>query len=198
MAPEHPHADLVRAATLDAMERVLLPAASIEVINERKRIADRALVPAFADTLRDRALAAPAGRVPVVAVAPGATGAARILAVDADGRPGRTEAIHPLPPRNEDEEASRILREVVAETGAKLVAVPASGRASALREWVVKTLDAAQELGAHAVPVHEAAGAHLAGSDEGKADAPELPASARTALSLGRYVQDPLSEIARG
>ena len=59
----------------------------------------------------------------------------------------------------------------------------------------VKALEAVPELNAISVPVHEAAAVTFAGTEAGKAEAPELPASARTALSMGRYVQDPLAEI---
>ena len=66
----HPYADLLREAALEALDRVLLPAAATEILKERKRAAERSLLPGFAEAFRDRLMMPPAGPVPVVAVAP--------------------------------------------------------------------------------------------------------------------------------
>src|SRR5262245_24954894 len=44
----HPSADLVREAAVDALDRLLLPAAANELMKERKRAAERSLLPLFA------------------------------------------------------------------------------------------------------------------------------------------------------
>jgi uncharacterized protein len=193
----HPHADLLREAAADALDRVLVPAAMNEVLKERKRAAERSLLPLFAQSLRDKLLTAPAGAVPVVAVVPGTTGTCRIAVVGADGRPGPTAAVHPLPPRNEKEEAAKVFGDLVRESGAKLVAVAASGRARPLRDWVMEALAADKDLGAVPVLVHEAAAVAWSESEAGKAAEPELPATVRAAVSLARCVQDPLAEALR-
>jgi uncharacterized protein len=193
----HPSADLVREAAVDALDRVLLPAAANELMKERKRAAERSLLPGFAQALREKLLTPPAGRVPVVAVVPGATGTCRIAALDADGRPGATVAVHPLPPRNEKEEAAKAFVDLVRESGAKLIAVAASGRGRALREWAVEVLAANRDLGAVPVFMHETAAVAWSESESGKTAEPEHPATVRAALSLGRCLQDPLAEALR-
>jgi protein Tex len=193
----HPSADLVREAAKDALDRVLLPAAANELMKERKRAAERSLLPLFAQALREKLLTAPAGRVPVVAVVPGATGTCRIAVVDAEGRPGATVAVHPLPPRNEKEEAAKAFADLVRESRAKLVAVAASGRARALREWAVEVLASNRELGAVPVFINETAAVAWSESESGKTAEPEHPATVRAAHSLGRCLQDPLAEALR-
>lgn len=193
----HASADIVREAAVDALDRVLLPAAAAELMKERKRAAERSLLPLFAQALREKLLTPPAGRVTVVAVVPGATGTCRIAVVDAEGRPGATVAVHPLPPRNEKEEAAKAFVDLVRESGAKLVAVAAGGRARALREWAVEVLAANRDLGAVPVFIHEAAAVAWSESESGKTAEPEHPATVRAAHSLARCLQDPLAEALR-
>jgi protein Tex len=196
-AEGHPYADVVREAASDALDRVLLPGVLQDLLKERKRAAERSLLPLFAQALRDRLLAPPAGAVPVVAVVPGATDSFRILVVDAQGRAGTTVAVHPLPPRNEKEEAAKALLDAIRESGARLIAVASSGRAKALRAWVNEVLAANRDVDAVPIPVNEIAAVEHAESEADKLAAPELPATARVALSIGRLVQDPLSELLR-
>jgi uncharacterized protein len=193
----HPYAEVVNEAALDALDRVLVPAAMNEVLKERKRAAERSLLPILAQALRDKLLASPAGPVPVVAIVPGATGTCRIAVVDANGKPGATIAVHPLPPRSEKEEAAKALADIVKESGAKVVAIAASGRARALREWALETIAANKEIEALPLLVNESAAVDWADTEAGKAAEPELPATVRAALSLGRLVQDPLAEAVR-
>jgi uncharacterized protein len=193
----HPYAEVVAEAAVDALDRVLLVAAMNEVLKEKKRAAERSLLPILAQSLRDKLLASPAGPVPVVAVVPGATGTCRIAVVDAQGKPGTTVAVHPLPPRSEKEEAAKALLGAVKESGAKVVAIAASGRARALREWALETLAADKELDAVPLLVNEAAAVDWSDGEAGKSAEPELPATVRAAVSLGRLVQDPLAEAVR-
>ncbi len=193
----HPYADLVKEAGLDALDRVLLPAAMNEVLKEKKRAAERSLMPLFTQSLREKLMAPPAGPVPVVAVVPGATGSCRIAVVDAQGRPGATVAVHPLPPRDEKAEAAKALADLVKESGAKIVAVAASARARALREWALGALAADKEIVAAPLLVNESAAVEWSDGEGGKSAEPEIPATVRAALSIGRLVQDPLAEAVR-
>lgn len=194
--PAHRHADLLQAAAADALDRVLVPAAGSAVFLDLKRAVERKLLPRIRDVGRQRLLAGPAGAVPVLAVVPGAIGSCRLTVVDAEGNPGRTEAVHPLPPRGEEEEAARILGELLTESGAKLIAVAGSRKARAVRTWLERAVEAS-EHDAVPVPVNEAAAIALA-KTESKADPTgELPVSVRASVSLGRFLQDPLFEACR-
>jgi len=192
-AAEHPHADLVAAAGRKALNELVIPQLGGEAVLQKRRASERQLLPAIGLVLRERLMAPPAGAQPIVAVVPGATGACRIVAVDEQGRPGETAAVHPLPPRSEREAAAAKLVEIVTASGAKLVVVAGSRRARAVRQWVAQTLAAAEGLGAIPVPVHE--GAAIAYAEAHPEIASELPSSVRAALSLGRFVQDPLREL---
>ncbi|MCE9636256.1 MAG: S1 RNA-binding domain-containing protein [Planctomycetes bacterium] len=196
-AAGHPYAEILAEAAKDSLDRVLIPAAGSTILAERRRNGTRSLLPRIMQTLQERLMTPPAGGVPVVAVAPGTPGSCRILLIDATGRPGTSVAVHPFPPQNEKEAAAKALADVLRDSGAKLVAVAASRKARATRAFAEDALALCRDLGASPVLVNEAAAARWAETDDAKADAPELTASARTALSLGRSVQDPLREAAR-
>ena len=114
--------------------------------------------------------------------------------MDAQGRPGQNLAVHPFPPQNEKEASAKTLADLLRETGAKIVAVASSRRARGPRTFAEDALAQCRELGASPVFVSEAAAAQWAEGEEAKTEAPELAASARTALSIGRFVQDPVRE----
>lgn len=202
---EHAHADLLREAGALALDDLVLPSVGGEAILDRRRHAERSLLPGIAAAVRERCMTPPYGAKPVVAVIPGATGACRLLVVDPLGRPGETEPVHPLPPRSDTVAAAERLHALIAACGAEVVAVAGSRRARTVRDWVRDTIAAGPLSHVQCVPVHEAAALALAESEtrrDGKSEvlgdkAAELPASVRAALSLGRYVQDPLREISR-
>ena len=62
---------------------------------------------------------------------------------------------------------------------------------------MTEALAAERELGAVPLPVNEVPAMALAETDASRAEAADLPSSARVALSLGRFVQDPLQEALR-
>lgn len=193
--PERSHGDLVRAAAQEALGRIALPAAALDVLRDRRRAAERVVLPAIAQSLRDRLMTAPVGATPLVAVAPGAGGSCRIVAVGADGNAADTAAVHPLPPRSETDHAVAELIRIISQCGARVVVVAGSRRARALRDWVVSTLQATPECGAMPVPVNETGASLLArAAREGEE---VLPESVRVALSIGRLVQFPVRELVR-
>jgi uncharacterized protein len=66
-----------------------------------------------------------------------------------------------------------------------------------VRSWVLEALAAHPEWNASPVLVPESAAEALAQTEADKEAAPELPATARVAASIGRFVQDPLAEALR-
>ncbi|MBL9076448.1 MAG: helix-hairpin-helix domain-containing protein [Planctomycetes bacterium] len=165
----------------------------------RRRIkekADREAVRTHARNLRSQLLAPPLGHKKVLALRTSGKGAWAVL-LGEDG----SVAVHKTLPFDNDEQkqgSMAWLCETIRTEQPAAIAVP-HGRRQAGSERLVAELR--QALGETPLPmlvsVDEAASTIFATSAAGKKAMPGMEVGARTAVSLGRRLQDPLHELAR-
>ncbi|MEY4674174.1 MAG: ribosomal protein [Planctomycetota bacterium] len=177
-----------------AWGQVLQEACSRDVRRRMKERADREAVRTFARNLRSQLLAPPLGAKKVLAVRSSSrTIWAALLGEDGSVAQHRTMTV------NDDNERKAMLDwfcELVRTEQPAAVAVP-HGRRQAGAEKLVAELRAA--LGETpmpmVIPVDEAASAIFATSTPGRKAIPGVEVGVRTAISLGRRLQDPLREL---
>ncbi len=186
-------------ATVDAYRRLLAPSLETEAKGRLKAAADETAASVFASNLRELLLAPPLGERPVLAVDPGFRTGCKVVCLDAQGRLLHNEAIYPLEPQNRREEAARRVRHLLAEYGLEVIAVGngTGGReASAFLQEVVRPADG----GAGRIPVvtvNEAGASVYSASTVAREEFPEQDVTVRGAVSIGRRLMDPLSELVK-
>ncbi|MFO7782619.1 MAG: Tex-like N-terminal domain-containing protein, partial [Spirochaetia bacterium] len=192
-------ADEIEQAAVDAYRRLLAPSLETEAKGRLKAAADETAASVFASNLRELLLAPPLGERPVLAVDPGFRTGCKVVCLDAQGRLLHNEAIYPLEPQNRREEAARRVRHLLAEYGLEVIAVGngTGGReASAFLQEVVGPADG----GAGRIPVvtvNEAGASVYSASTVAREEFPEHDVTVRGAVSIGRRLMDPLSELVK-
>jgi uncharacterized protein len=167
-----------------------------DVRRRLKEKADREAVRTYARNLRSQLLAPPLGSKKVLALRTSSKAVWAVLLAE-DGSVAQHKT---LPVENEEQKQGllTLLAELIKTEQPAAIAVP-HGRRQAGSERLVA--DLRQTLGEHplpmVVPVDEAASTIFATSTAGKKAIPGVEVGVRTAISLGRRLQDPLHELAR-
>jgi uncharacterized protein len=199
LAPQrHPHEDFLKGAVRDALARLVFPSLERELRRELTEKAERHAVEVFARNLRKLLLAPPIHGRRVLAVDPGFRSGCKLAALDEFGNVLGHGIIH-LVGRDERKQQGRSrLIDIIRLHRLSLVAI---GNGTACREAEelvadVLTNDLA-DLDVKYVIVNEAGASVYSTSDVGREELTNYDATLRSAISIGRRLQDPLSELVK-
>ncbi|WP_416885754.1 Tex family protein [Marinospirillum sp.] len=172
-----------------------------ELLGRLRELAEEAAIQVFAHNLKDLLLAAPAGPRPTLALDPGLRTGVKVAVVDATGKLVDHTTIYPHAPRNQWQESIAVLARLCAQHQVELIAV---GNGTASREtdqlaaevisWCHKQ---APEHRLQKVMVNEAGASIYSASALAAKEFPDLDATHRSAVSIGRRLQDPLAELVK-
>ncbi len=196
--PEHPHADYLRGCGRDALTRLILPSLEREVRREMTDRAEAHAVSVFARNLRNLLLQPMVHNQRVLAVDPGFKSGCKLAALDQFGNLLDHGVIFLIGKPDRREEAKRKVLELVERFQLTLIAV---GNGTACREsedFFAELLENdLKEKGVAYVIVNEAGASVYSISRVGREELPDCDATLRGAISIGRRLQDPLSELVK-
>ena len=196
--PQSGAAALIQEAIHDSFERLLLPATETEVRKYLQEKAEEEAFLVFSGNLRELLLSPPAGQKPVLALDPGFRTGCKVAAIDETGRFLEYRTIYPHEPHKKTEEAKKVLLEMIVRHGVLLIAV---GNGTAGRETFDFAKKATGEMEASRKPVtvmvSEAGASVYSASEIAIKEFPDQDVTVRGAISIGRRLQDPLSELVK-
>ncbi len=196
--PEHPHADFLRGCGRDALQRLIYPSLEREARREKTEIAEAHAVEVFARNLRNLLLQPPIQGRRVLAVDPGFKSGCKLAALDEFGGLLDQAVIHIVGRPERRVGAKAKLVELITRHQLTLVAI-GNGTACRESEELMGEL-LAEELKDQGVTyaiVNEAGASVYSTSPLGREEFPEYDATLRGAISIGRRLQDPLSELVK-
>jgi uncharacterized protein len=187
--------DLRRAAD-DGNARLLAPSLEREMRRTLTERAEAHAITVFAANLRPLLLQPPLKGGTVLGIDPGYRTGCKLAVVDDTGKVRATGVIFPHPPQARTAEARQALVDLVRAHGVQVVAVGA-GTASRETEALVAALiaDTLPEL--RYAMVDEAGASVYSVSELAREEFPTLDATARSAISIARRMQDPLAELVK-
>jgi uncharacterized protein len=191
--PDSPGAEVLRHAARIAFKNHVRTSIENEVHRVLKESADEAAAQSFAEGVRRRLLEAPYGPRPVLGVDPAVRTDCKLAVLDGAGVLV-TSGVLNLGTDELRAAARDTLARLVREGGCEAVAVGdgAGGREAQL--FVRKTLREAG-LDLPVVLVSEAGTGAYKTSEAARAELPDVDADVRSAVSIGRRLQDPLAEL---
>ena len=187
----------LQMAIEDCWKRLLNTSIQTDIRMELKRRADEEAIKVFRENLQNLLLAAPAGRLSVLALDPGLRTGCKVAAIDDTGKYLEDAVIYPHEPRKDTAGAARTIDGMIRKHGVKAIAI---GNGTASREtesFVRQVLAAANVEGLFCVVVSEAGASVYSASDIARQEFPELDLTVRGAISIGRRLQDPLAELVK-
>ncbi|MCE5301628.1 MAG: helix-hairpin-helix domain-containing protein [Planctomycetaceae bacterium] len=196
--PGHPHADYLRGCARDALTRLILPSLEREVRRELTDRAETHAVGVFARNLRNLLLQPPVHNQRLLAVDPGFKSGCKLAALDQFGNLLGHEVIYLVGKPDRTDEAKQ---KVLSLIGQHQLTVVVIGNGTACRHtedfFAGLIENELKDQGLAYVIVNEAGASVYSTSRTGREELPDCDATLRGAISIGRRLQDPLSELVK-
>ena len=181
-------------AIADSYKRLMEPSIETEFRNMLKEKADKEAIRVFAENLRQLLLAAPMGQKRTLAIDPGFRTGCKVVCLDAQGQLLHNETIYPFTSVREEHAAVSKLEALVEAFQIEAIAI-GNGTAGRETEEVVAKCRFKNKL--IAVSVSEAGASVYSASDVARREFPDYDVTVRGAVSIGRRLMDPLSELVK-
>lgn len=178
----------------DAYKRLLQPSLQTEFKNELKEKADQDSIDIFAKNLKELLLAPPLKNIRVLAIDPGFRSGCKVVCLNENGDLLHNDTIFPHAPQKDTKLASH---KIASLTDAYKVDVIAIGNGTAGKETdtFVRRLHFKKDI--KAIMVNESGASVYSASKVAREEFPEYDVTVRGAVSIGRRLIDPLSELVK-
>ena len=187
-----PSREYMENAIADGYKRLLAPSIENETRNVAKQRADDEAIAVFAENLRQLLMSPPLGQKRVLAIDPGFRTGCKVVVLDSQGNLVCHSVIYPHPPHNDREGAEATVSSLVHEYGIEAFAI---GNGTAGRE----TEDFIRKAGygIDIFSVNEDGASVYSASPIAREEFPDEDVTVRGAVSIGRRLIDPLSELVK-
>ena len=182
------------AAIEDSFERLLKPSIENEFRLASKNKADEEAIRVFAENLRQLLLASPLGAKRVLALDPGFRTGCKVICLDEQGNFLHNSTIYPHPPQLEKDKSVRELKSLVDRFNIEAIAI-GNGTAGRESEQLIRDIDFGKPLSIFMV--NESGASIYSASEVAREEFPNEDVTVRGAISIGRRLLDPLSELVK-
>lgn len=184
----------VKKAIDDSFERLLKPSIENEFRLASKNTADEDAINVFAENLRQLLLSSPLGSKKVLALDPGFKSGCKLVCLDDQGNLLYHTVIYPHPPQNHLREASNELKALVDKFDIQAIGI-GNGTAGRETEQLVRGVDFGRSISIF--QVNESGASIYSASEVAREEFPDYDITVRGAVSIGRRLMDPLSELVK-
>ena len=194
--PTSQTASVVKIAIEDGLKRLVLPSVEREIRKELTEKAEDQAIHIFSENLRNLLLQPPLKGKVVLALDPAYRTGCKLAVIDDTGKVLDISVIYPHPPVNKKEEARKKTMSLIERFGVEIVAI---GNGTASRESEQFIADILKEIDGNTayIIVNEAGASVYSASDLAREEFPDLQVEQRSAVSIGRRLQDPLAELVK-
>jgi len=184
----------VKLAVHDSYKRLLSRSMETEIRLATKERADREAIEVFSANLRELLLAPPLGSKRVMGIDPGYRTGCKIVCLDRQGTVEHHDTIYPHTSESRRREAAQKIKNYVTRFRIEAVAV-GNGTAGRETETFINNLDFDRSV--DVILVDESGASIYSASETARKEFPHLDLTVRGAISIGRRLMDPLSELVK-
>ncbi|MBL7770450.1 MAG: RNA-binding transcriptional accessory protein [Flavipsychrobacter sp.] len=187
-------AEEIRLAIADSFDRLLKPSIENEFRLTTKNAADEEAIQVFAENLRQLLLASPLGSKRVLALDPGFRTGCKLVCLDEQGNLIHSSTIYPHPPQNDWQKSVDTLKQLVKQYDIEAIGV-GNGTAGRETETLARSIDFGKPVSVF--QVNESGASIYSASEVAREEFPDYDVTVRGAVSIGRRLLDPLSELVK-
>lgn len=194
--PDHRFGSFIEECATDAISRLIQPSLEREIRRELNEQAETHAVSVFARNLRNLLLQPPLRDRRVLAIDPGFRTGCKLAVLDELGNPLETGLTHVTGSVEKRAAAREQIASLLEKYECRLIAI-GNGTACRETEEMVAEVISEKRPDAAYVIVNEAGASVYSTSPAAREEFPESDATVRGTISIGRRLQDPLSELVK-
>ena len=186
----------VKEAILDSYKRLIFPSVEREIRSELKETAEVTAIDNFSKNVENLLLTPPMKGKTVLGYDPAFRTGCKLAVLDSTGKPLKIEVIYPTEPHNKIEESKKIVLDLIDKYNIDIIAI---GNGTASRESEAFIADCIKDAKRKVeyIIVSEAGASVYSASKLAISEFPDLTVEKRSAISIGRRLQDSLSELVK-
>jgi len=184
----------IKAAIKDAYKRLLNPSLQTEIKNALKEKADDDSIKIFAKNLKELLLASPLKNKRVIAIDPGFRTGCKLVCLNENGDLLHNETIFPHPPQKERKQAIQKISSLADAYRTDVIAI-GNGTAGKETEALIRNISFKKSV--KSIMVNESGASVYSASPIAREEFPQYDITVRGAVSIGRRLIDPLSELVK-
>lgn len=178
----------------DCYKRLLEPSIANETIKDAKDKADDKAIEVFSQNLKQLLLGSPLGEKKILAIDPGQKTGCKVVCLDDKGDFIENDVIYPHPPVGDVKTSKKKLKDLVFKHQIDAIAI-GDGTASRETESLLREIDFGRKI--QIFVVSEAGASVYSASKVAREEFPDFDVTVRGAISIGRRLSDPLSELVK-
>lgn len=188
--------DVVKKSIIDSLKRLILPSVEREIRSELKEKAEEVSIENFATNVENLLLTPPMKEKVVLGYDPAFRTGCKLAVLDKTGKPLEIAVIYPTEPHLKIEESRKIVLDLIEKYDIDIIAI---GNGTASRESEAFVADTIKDAKKHVdyIIVSEAGASVYSASKLAIEEFPDLTVEKRSAISIGRRLQDALSELVK-
>ncbi len=186
---------VVKDAILDSYKRLIFPSIEREIRSELDTIASDSAINNFSLNVEKLLMSPPMKEITVLGFDPAFRTGCKLAVLDKNGNVLDIKVIYPHEPKNEKEKSKEILLSLIDKYNIDVIAIgngTASRESEAFVAHIIK-----DRPNVKYIIVNEAGASIYSASKLAIKEFPNLDVSERSAISIGRRLQDPLSELVK-
>ena len=187
---------LLKEAIADSYDRLIAPSIERDIRNELTEKAEDGAISVFGKNLKQLLLQPPIAGHVVLGWDPAFRTGCKLAVVDSTGKVLETKVIFPTAPQNKVDEAKAELKRLIKKYNITLISL-GNGTASRESEQVIVELIKEIDTPLQYVIVSEAGASVYSASKLATEEFPSFDVGQRSAASIARRLQDPLSELVK-
>ena len=187
---------LVIDAIKDSLNRLIIPSVEREIRSELTDIASEKSIEVFMDNLEHLLLTPPMKDKMVLGLDPAFRTGCKLAVIDYTGKFIKKDVIYPHEPKNEYEESKKKVLDLIDKYNIDIIAI-GNGTASRESEKFISDVIKESKRKVKYIIVNEAGASVYSASKLAIEEFPDLHVEERSAISIARRLQDPLSELVK-
>ncbi|MCI2946028.1 MULTISPECIES: Tex family protein [Staphylococcus] len=192
----NPHGDYIKLAIEDSLKRLIMPSIEREIRADLTEKAEQHAIEVFSENLHHLLLQPPMKGKQILGVDPAFRTGCKLAVINPYGTFIDKSVIYPHPPKSKVEASEKEIVRMIKENNIELIAI-GNGTASRETEQFVADVIKKYNLDIKFIIVNEAGASVYSASEIARSEFPNFQVEERSAVSIGRRVQDPLSELVK-
>ena len=189
-------AQLIKEAIKDSYKRLIKPSIEREIRNELTEKAEVVAIDNFSKNLENLLLTPPMKEKIVLGFDPAYRTGCKLAVIDATGKKLDIKVIYPHEPKNEIEKSKKIVLDLIDKYKIDIIAI-GNGTASRESEKIIADVIKEATRKVEYIIVNEAGASVYSACKLAIIEFPDLHVEERSAISIGRRLQDPLAELVK-